>query len=286
MTMGTWFRYVCLTHTPALVSEVDIHGHGSVTNSDTVAKMRELWEFVTYQRFSYAGKDYASAEEWLRKHRRCLIGVQDGYGGQVELGQALPLTPPADDPTEDWDMEYLGEVLPGKRYLLRATENISPEQADQIKRRLREVFPDSEFGILTPSIEAVTPVATTELVDALKAAGNKLQLQFINTSDTVSKQTSYAAMIALDSLRQALTQTGDGAAPPPATPTTAPAATGGEQAAESATGAPTPEAAPSPSYQWCGAIRDGYTCMRPPNDHVWHEYWTDSERHAWTGEWP
>lgn len=283
--MGTWFRYICLTHTPALVSEVDIHGHGSVTNSDTVAKMRELWEFVTYQRSSYAGKDYASAEAWLKQHRRCLIGVQDGYGGQVELGQALPLTPPADDPTEDWDMEYLGEVQPGKRYLLRATESITPEQGAQINRRLREVFPESEFGILSHHFEAVTPVATSDLVDALKAAGNKLQRQFTSTSDSVSKQTSYAAMVALDSLRQALIpKAGDGAAPPPAAPMTTPGATGGEQAAESATGAETPAAVPSPPSQWCGAIRDGYTCMRPMGDHVWHEYWADSERHAWTGE--
>lgn len=44
-----------------------------------------------------------------------------------------------------------------------------------------------------------------------------------------------------------LTQTGDGAATPPADPTTTPAATGGDQAAESATAAGTAEAAPSPS---------------------------------------
>ena len=41
-------------------------------------------------------------------------------------------------------------------------------------------------------------------------------------------------------------QTGDGAATPPAAPMTTPGATGGEQAAESATGAPTSEVAPSP----------------------------------------
>lgn len=233
--MGTWFRYVCLTHTPALVSEVDIHGHGSVTNSDTVAKMRELWEFVTYQRSTYTGKDYVHTEGWLRNHRRCLIGVQDGYGGQVELGQALPLTPPADDPAEDWDMEYLGEVQPGKRYLLRATEHITPEQADQIKRRLREVFPESEFGILSPSLEAVTPVATTDLVDAIRRA-----------ADTWPPHTDMAAL--LRGLAGELTKTGDGAAPPPAAPFTTPGATGGDQAAESATGVGAPAAVPSPLY--------------------------------------
>jgi hypothetical protein len=238
MTMGTSFSYVCLTHTPALVSEVDIHGHGNVTNSDTVAKMRELWEYVTFQRSGYVGRDHASAEAWLRNHRRCLIGVQDGYGGQVELGQALPLTPPADDPTEDWDMEFLGEVKPGKRYMLRATENISPDMARVVKDRLREVFPDSEFGILTPNIEPVVPIPVPggkSFVDVLR-----------DVADTWPPYSDIGSL--LRQLSSELTKTGDGAATPPASPTQTPVATGGEQAAESATGGATPAAAPSPSH--------------------------------------
>jgi hypothetical protein len=89
---------------------------------------------------------------------------------------------------------------------------------------------------------------------ALTGALNTVGLQYsdwalkMTDANRASHVTVSNAFLSLAHKLQKATQTGDGAATPPATaPTTTPAATGGEQQAdESATGAATPGHAPSP----------------------------------------
>lgn len=172
------------------------------------------------------------------------------------------------DPADLPEFEHLGEVQPGKRYLLRATERISPEMAERVQERLREVFPDSTFGILTPNLEPVEPIPVPDLLTAIKRAGDALQLRYIKASSEGSRIAYTGGMFALQELRKALTpKTGDGPVTPPAAP--------GNAAAESATG-PSPltctcERHESPGGQVWGA-RDPncpmhYRCksIRPGN---------------------
>lgn len=231
--MGTWFEYVCLTHEPRLGSGNSVHGHGNAKTSTTVALMRLAWENVTGQG-GVMPPSLRGHEAWLLDHQSCRVGVVDGYGGMVELGG-----PP--EPLADANLKFLGAVEPGKRYLLRATDHLSVEAADQLKRRLRETFPDSEFGVLSPNLETVAPMGLP--VPSWDYLAGVLR-------EVADEQPGYTELRhVLTLLARRLTQTGDGAATPPAeAPTSTPASNGGEQADESATGAATPGHAPSPSY--------------------------------------
>ena len=93
------------------------------------------------------------------------------------------------------------------------------------------------------------PPLPDPLEDRLFRALNSTALKYMDYATKAQGEANKAAWsvvaAALLDVKVAL-QTGDGAAPPPAAPAEAPVATGGEPADESATGAPTPEPAPSP----------------------------------------
>lgn len=100
--MGTSFSYVCLTHDPVLTSEADVHGHGHVDpDNPRVTELQNLWKFHTGRASHWTGPVWPSMEDWLKSHRRCRVGVVDGYGGMVELTTTVAENqPPASPKTE------------------------------------------------------------------------------------------------------------------------------------------------------------------------------------------
>lgn len=187
------------------------------------ARHDRLWQEFDALAYNLKGQAHSGVSE---ETGRALLDVAD------RIEKALLRFP---DPTDAPELVYLGEVRPGGKYLLRATDKITAEAADHVKQRLRELFPESEFGILTHDLELVQP------------AGDLTKQELVATLREVARtwppHTDMHTM--LQELARALTKTGDGATPP-ASPHATPAPTGGEQAAESATGDATPAGAPSP----------------------------------------
>jgi hypothetical protein len=185
----------------------------------------------------------------------------------------------ADIPTDTTPMQNIGIIEPGEHYLLRATEPITAEDASRIKDQLRVAFPDSEFSILNSKLEPVdapASVTRSDLVHALNTVEAKADEQWRDARAPDTRLLMAAVGASAGMLREALTQTGDGAAAPTAAPPSTPAGTDdGEQTAESAT----PTAAPSPPYpayqKPCGRPHpwmDSVWCSLKPHPDMRHEH--------------
>lgn len=253
--MGTSFSYVCLTHDPQLESDVDIHGHGSVTNSTRVTEMRALWKFVTGQSSSWSGSsEYNNLAKWLERHRRCKVGVTDGYGGMVELGEGRnPVKPAA--PVDTGSGSQYEITLPqdladydNRRWVIDQLTAMSAQAGkgwmDRLAEALRSVK-SLPLGIVpTKPASNLKPVAPTavvteqRLLDAVERARGKAKEGRERWATEPEIRTEYhTAAVALELLgRELALQERDGSGTPPAETTGA--AT--PAAAESATIMPDP----------------------------------------------
>jgi hypothetical protein len=274
--MGTYFGYVCLTHTPHLESDRFMHGHGDVHNSDTVKVLLELVDIARgnsiTQPQDYAGHSgYTPALSWLAEHPTCRLAVADGYGARREIPSTGPSAASAGSPAnppiavtfprgwwrtiidalrdagptygalaDDLDNSVLtgGSQLPvmdpplvvepGKSYLLRFTERVPVEAADQIKKRLSVLYPDATFGILTHQMEVVRDapspprvephaVRLNDLVATVEQARDDAKAAMLRR-DGGDRIAVAGAALAFEMLARALTQTGDVSAPRPTAP--------------------------------------------------------------------
>lgn len=156
-----------------------------------------------------------------------------------------------------------GPVSPGRPFLKEAREAIIPLHGEKGP----EVTVYGSGTAVTPKADQPRARTRDELVDALRQAQDRLDTMRSKTPQEL-KGFYGSAMVALQQLRIALLHPErDGVAPPPAASTGAatPAAD------ESANGARTPEATPSPLCEKLHPWLPGIYCDREPHgDKEWH----------------
>lgn len=110
----------------------------------------------------FQAKAYDYSDSW----RACVHRLAD----QIELEQTQQA-----DPTDAPELEYLGEVQPGKSYLLRATEPLQPQDGMRVREQLERTFPGSTFAILRHNLEPVEPKPAADLLTVLRDTALKYQ---------------------------------------------------------------------------------------------------------------
>lgn len=150
-----------------------------------------------------------------------MYSEQVGRGWLVKLAEMLRSAAPA----EDIPVALVAQIQDGGKYLLGTARPVTAQQAEHMQALLRERFPHATFAIAGPDLrvqveqrpESEAAVLLPDLLAAIQQAGNGLQLKFLNAKDDRAKQSYYAAMVALGSLKDALTPKRDGVgAPSPA----------------------------------------------------------------------
>lgn len=101
---------------------------------------------------------------------------------------------------EEITVKILGEVRTGGSYLVQTTQRLTEQQGWRIRESLERTFPGSTFAVVANGLDVVEDWRT-ELAEAIRRAGNKLQRQFLTARDDSTRQISYAGTVVLNALK-------------------------------------------------------------------------------------